>query len=467
MYLYWSLCFKIGLALLKCVEANLGNHCYTVNDCGGYSGASCLNGLCSCVFTIQDNQCTVDAKFSFRAIVVGVVCGTVILIFLIIIGILLYRNFRVPTSGSSSISEIQTYIEYKRKSSDLLCFFYPMRLAVYQFMCLGNKDVKKRDDLHSSKINTRPSGYMYLQVTKVIQIRPIKVESLKSHVHEFLRHDGLEVRKEYMHLDTLVTYSEATVGNLPQNIEKNRSAKVPYDFNRVKLLETSDYPGENYINASHVLQKGYIITQFPLRTTLTGFWRMIWEQNVSNIIMVAPLNELKKCHRYYSAQVGKKCIMGDLKVTVIASVLHGENLKIRKILLRRHKEKRTVTHFHIYALNQLILAKEFVENVKFIRSSFRFQTQPSPIVVHSGSAVEWSGVFVLVDYLIQRVIKGDDSVDIPAVTLQLLDERKSIITEEDYVLVYSCIREYVECNIKQTRISLDENEDVIDYEDIP
>ena len=38
-------------------------------------------------------------------------------------------------------------------------------------------------------------------------------------------------------------------------------------------------------------------------------------------------------------------------------------------------------------------------------------------------------MFVLVDYLIQRVIKGDDSVDIPAVTLQLLDERKSIITE--------------------------------------
>ena len=47
----------------------------------------------------------------------------------------------------------------------------------------------------------------------------------------------------------------------------------------------------------------------------------------------------------------------------------------------------------------------------------------------SRSAVEWSGVFVLVDYLTQRLMKGDDSVDIPAVTLQLLDERKSLITE--------------------------------------
>nr|XP_022293284.1 uncharacterized protein LOC111103938 isoform X2 [Crassostrea virginica] len=345
MYLYWSLYIKVGLALFKSVEAKLGDRCHTENDCGGYSGASCLNGSCSCVFTIQDNQCTVDAKFSNNAIVIGVVCGTVLLVFLIIIAILLYRNFRYPR----------------------------------------NKDVKKSDDLHSSEINTRPSGYMYLQVTKVIQITPIKVESLQSHVQEFLRHDGLEVRKEYMHLDTLVTYSEATVGNLPQNIEKNRSAKVPYDFNRVKLLETSDYPGENYINASHVL----------------------------------------------------------------------------------NQEKRTVTHFHIYALNQLILAKEFIENVKCIRSNFRFQAQPSPIVVHSGSAVEWSGVFVLVDYLTQRVMKGDDSVDIPAVTLQLLDERKSLITEEQYVLVYSCIREYVECDIKPKKISLDENEDVMDYEELP
>lgn len=43
-------------------------------------------------------------------------------------------------------------------------------------------------------------------------------------------------------------------------------------------------------------QNRYIITQFPQRRTMVDFWRMVWEQNVTTIIMLAPLNEMKMVH---------------------------------------------------------------------------------------------------------------------------------------------------------------------------
>lgn len=43
-------------------------------------------------------------------------------------------------------------------------------------------------------------------------------------------------------------------------------------------------------------QNRYIITQFPQQRTMVDFWRMVWEQNVTTIIMLAPLNEMKMVH---------------------------------------------------------------------------------------------------------------------------------------------------------------------------
>lgn len=43
-------------------------------------------------------------------------------------------------------------------------------------------------------------------------------------------------------------------------------------------------------------QNRYIITQFPQRRTMVDFWRMVWEQNVTTIIMLAPLNEMEMVH---------------------------------------------------------------------------------------------------------------------------------------------------------------------------
>uniref|UniRef100_A0A3Q3M7P1 protein-tyrosine-phosphatase n=1 Tax=Mastacembelus armatus TaxID=205130 RepID=A0A3Q3M7P1_9TELE len=74
-------------------------------------------------------------------------------------------------------------------------------------------------------------------------------------------------------------------GALKENIKKNRYKDIlPYDQSRVVLsLGTTDSDSD-YINASFIEGEignhRYIASQGPLRSTVTDFWRMIWQQDV-------------------------------------------------------------------------------------------------------------------------------------------------------------------------------------------
>ena len=83
------------------------------------------------------------------------------------------------------------------------------------------------------------------------------------------------------------------------------------DHSRVVLSLQDNCSGTDYINASFIdvsiqlkcnsdcitfLQgynekKAYIACQGPMASTVADFWRMIWEQNVTTIVMVTNLNE--------------------------------------------------------------------------------------------------------------------------------------------------------------------------------
>jgi protein tyrosine phosphatase len=73
--------------------------------------------------------------------------------------------------------------------------------------------------------------------------------------------------------------------------------KFPFqdDHSRVKLLcddkdESIGYINANYIDGYHK-PNSYIATQGPMPHTFNDFWRMIWEQNCSIIVMITNIRE--------------------------------------------------------------------------------------------------------------------------------------------------------------------------------
>ena len=68
------------------------------------------------------------------------------------------------------------------------------------------------------------------------------------------------------------------------------------DHSRVPLLpmpgqkESMEYVNGNFISG-WCKNKAYIATQGPLPNTIHTFWKMIWEQRVSIIVMITNLME--------------------------------------------------------------------------------------------------------------------------------------------------------------------------------
>lgn len=114
-------------------------------------------------------------------------------------------------------------------------------------------------------------------------------------------------------------------GELDFNLRKNRYKDIiPFAHTRVILNSDPQVPGSDYINANYVrgpsgAPRAYIACQGPLSCTLNDFWRMIWECNVSVVIMAC--NEYEsgkpKCKIYWPEEVGTSQFYGNIQVTLV------------------------------------------------------------------------------------------------------------------------------------------------------
>uniref|UniRef100_A0A7M5X1K8 Tyrosine-protein phosphatase domain-containing protein n=1 Tax=Clytia hemisphaerica TaxID=252671 RepID=A0A7M5X1K8_9CNID len=103
--------------------------------------------------------------------------------------------------------------------------------------------------------------------------------------------DEEPINMEFASLDARVPTVRAYEGSL---INKNRSSnKFPWTHKRVTLKRKPGDPNSDYINASFVKnakrQVAYISTQAPLANTVQDFWNLIWERNVSLIVMATSI----------------------------------------------------------------------------------------------------------------------------------------------------------------------------------
>jgi netrin-G3 ligand len=78
------------------------------------------------------------------------------------------------------------------------------------------------------------------------------------------------------------------------NKPKNRLVNVlPYESTRVCLQPIRGVEGSDYINSSFIdgyrYRNAYIATQGPLMETTEDFWRMLWEQNSTIVVMLTKL----------------------------------------------------------------------------------------------------------------------------------------------------------------------------------
>ena len=135
----------------------------------------------------------------------------------------------------------------------------------------------------------------HYQTPGMISHPPIHIHMLQEHIDTLKNNDNLKFSQEYESIEPGQQFTWDN-SNLEVNKPKNRYANViAYDHSRVILQPIDGVPGSDYINANYMdgyrKQNAYIATQGPLPETFGDFWRMIYEQRTSTIVMMTKLEE--------------------------------------------------------------------------------------------------------------------------------------------------------------------------------
>uniref|UniRef100_A0A0C9S1P6 protein-tyrosine-phosphatase n=1 Tax=Fopius arisanus TaxID=64838 RepID=A0A0C9S1P6_9HYME len=236
-------------------------------------------------------------------------------------------------------------------------------------------------------------------------------------------------------------------GQLPHNRSKNRYANlIAYDETRVKLVKLPNEPCSDYINANYVRgykkNKAYIATQGPKSNTLDDFWRMVWQERVQVICMLANVMEggKKKCEKYWP-DIEKKCEFGGISVDNINHTTFAD-YTFRIFNVTCGQETRKVEHLHYTAWPDHGVPHYTQSVVTYLKKLLATNTGHGPVVVHCSAGVGRTGTIILCDICLRRAA-AEGVVDVFAETEILRTQRPNMVdNRQQYLLAHLTL---VEC----------------------
>ena len=288
------------------------------------------------------------------------------------------------------------------------------------------------------------------------------------------------------------------IGNKPENRKKNRYVYLTaYDFNRVKLLlDDNDENGENakevgqpevekeeastnlkptdYINASYIdgynSLKSYIATQGPLPWTFNDFWKMMWQQECSQIVMLTGLyeNGRIKCDQYWPEN--DEITYGKIKVKHVSTNTESPDFVSRRFLMTKDNESREVVHYHNINWpdhGAPESPKALIDLIETIESDGKQLEYKGPLVVHCSAGVGRTGTYIMVDIMIKMGLI-ENKFDMLGQLYLLRKQRTHMIeTEDQYYFVHQALAWYFKTKNDNTNANKQstENEILINVED--
>ena len=263
------------------------------------------------------------------------------------------------------------------------------------------------------------------------------------HTHRSFLKDQFLCLQRYTRKPSSLNCSTAL---LPSNWDKNRFPDViPSDEYRPTLHTFQGMEKTDYINAvfldSHTKRDHYIVTQTPLHTTVTDFWKLVYDYDVRTIIMMETYkHEDDTCAEYWPENRAKKYEPFIIDNT---EAYQKENITIRHFKVTNmhspHSSTREVRQYQFNAWED----SEFVPRSKsmlidMIRTVAEWQREvagdTTPIVVHCKDGATNSGLFCAASVVCQAM-EMDGSVDVFH-TVKHIKRRRNQIVDLLVCIVY-------------------------------
>ncbi|XP_056000199.1 receptor-type tyrosine-protein phosphatase F-like isoform X2 [Ostrea edulis] len=285
---------------------------------------------------------------------------------------------------------------------------------------------------------------------EIITVEYSNLTSQRVSIDQFIRelpekrNNGI-LEKEFDELPTglLESYSNA----LKVSSRKGNRYKgiYPYDYNRVKLMRTYANENDDFVNASYIhgfsKERAYIATQGPFNPkTLEDFWTMIWQNDVTRIVMLTNLYEgdRMKCLKYWpdtDLDIGQYTIILD-------NVDVYDHYVLRYMVVHFQEEEKKVTQFHFTTWPDKSIPVDPTSLIYF-RNLVRngLTASDGPIVVHCSAGIGRTGTFISFDYLLEEGT-AEETIDVKGYIASLRQQRGgSVQTCDQYIFLHEALVE--------------------------
>ncbi|XP_039929447.1 receptor-type tyrosine-protein phosphatase C isoform X2 [Hirundo rustica] len=323
-------------------------------------------------------------------------------------------------------------------------------------------------DLHKKKLSNSSEGVNLVAVKdddkQLLNIEPIPSELLLDTYKRKIADEGRLFLEEFQSIPRVFSKFSIKEAKKSHNQNKNRYIDIlPYDHNRVELSEMPGDPGSDYINASYIdgfkEPRKYIAAQGPKDETTDDFWRMIWEQKATIIVMVTRCEEGKrnKCAQYWPSMENGTATYGDIIVKIYESKTCPDYI-IQKLHITNGRERtagRDVTHIQFTSWPDHGVPEDPHLLLKLRRRVNALSNFFSgPIVVHCSAGVGRTGTYIGIDAMLEG-LDTEGRVDVYGYIVKLRRQRCLMVqVESQYILIHQALVEYNQYG--ETEVSLSE-----------
>nr|XP_020139909.1 receptor-type tyrosine-protein phosphatase C isoform X2 [Microcebus murinus] len=299
---------------------------------------------------------------------------------------------------------------------------------------------------------------------QLMNVDPIHADVLLETYKRKIADEGRLFLAEFQSIPRVFSKFPIKDARKPFNQNKNRYVDIlPYDYNRVELSEINGDAGSNYINASYIdgfkEPRKYIAAQGPRDETVDDFWRMIWEQKATVIVMVTRCEEgnRNKCAEYWPSMEEDTRAFGDV-IVKIEEHKRCPDYIIQKLNITHKKEKasgREVTHIQFTSWPDHGVPEDPHLLLKLRRRVNAFSNFFSgPVVVHCSAGVGRTGTYIGIDAMLEG-LEAENKVDVYGYVVKLRQQRCLMVqVEAQYILIHQALVEYNQFG--ETEVSLSE-----------
>ncbi|KAM8812628.1 receptor-type tyrosine-protein phosphatase C [Rhynchonycteris naso] len=322
-------------------------------------------------------------------------------------------------------------------------------------------DLRKK---RSSNLDEQQELVVREDERQLMNVEPIHADVLLETYKRKIADEGRLFLAEFQSIPRVFSKFSIKEARKSFNQNKNRYVDIlPYDYNRVELSEINGDPGSNYINASYIdgfkEPRKYIAAQGPRDETVDDFWRMIWEQKATVIVMVTRCEEgnRNKCAEYWPSMEEGTREYGDVIVKISEHKTCPDYI-IQKFNIAHKKEKtsrREVTHIQFTSWPDHGVPDDPHLLLKLRRRVNAFSNFFSgPILVHCSAGVGRTGTYIGIDAMLE-CLEAESKVDVYGYVVKLRRQRCLMVqVEAQYILIHQALVEYNQFG--ETEVSLSE-----------